>query len=132
MNLSDLFFCLRAVLAVYLCLYAPGRAWQHAPAAEKSPDLASCALSVTWTSLLGVLLTAIGAFSLNLLLATNAAVAAAGYVTGRRAGGRWRREGGAAAAAGLSRAARGDLARAGGVDEAPRQALHGLPGEYAP
>ncbi len=69
-----------ALVAAYLCLLGPGQAWLQLRGSEYPQLLARLAVSVLWTTVLGLGLAAFGTFSLPRLIVINGAVTLAGYL----------------------------------------------------
>jgi len=75
-----------APICIVLLVLAPGHAWWRG-GASSAPRLLTCfALSTVWTSIVGLLLAAFGAFSLERVVAVGALVTAAGHVVHLAAG----------------------------------------------
>lgn len=67
-------------MAAYLCLLGPGLAWWRGNPSSLPRTFAAVTLSVAWTSLAGLALSACGRFSLPLLVLLNALVSLLGYM----------------------------------------------------
>ena len=80
---AALSFLIPTLAALYLCLYAPAQAWWHGRSATLPPAFASLALSLAWTTAVGLALAAVDRFSLPRLVAVNGLVALCGYLAGR-------------------------------------------------
>lgn len=68
------------LVAAYLCLLGPGQAWWRGRGSEYPQLLARLAVSVLWTTVLGLGLAASDSFSLPRLIVINGAVTLAGYL----------------------------------------------------
>ncbi len=80
-NPSDLFRLLLAPVSLYLLLYGPGQAMRSTRGTALPPAFGRMALSVAWTSAVGLLLVAAGSYSLPTLLLVNAGTCLFGYVS---------------------------------------------------
>jgi len=77
---------LTAFAAAYLCLLGPGHAWLPAAAAPSAAWLARVAVSVGATTIAGLVLAALGEYSLARLLGIATLVTVAGFAVRARAG----------------------------------------------
>jgi hypothetical protein len=69
-----------AAATLYLCLLGPGQAWWRGAASSFPRLFGRIALSVLWTTLVGLLLAGTDSFSVPLLVLINGAVTLLGYL----------------------------------------------------
>ncbi len=68
------------LVAAYLCLLGPGQAWWRGHGSSAPRLLTRVAISVAWTTVLGVVLAGVAAFSLPRLILINGAITLTGYL----------------------------------------------------